>query len=201
MLKPSAILRPPNSAISRRGDRDQSDQSRGESQSDHLGGDGGGIKLKPPILQQSLVKSIAPKITSSSRIQDALTLEAVPILREILNNSPGKRKFTDGEIVIAYQGETKSLSVVDIASSQLKMQAVYDGQKWQSDPKCLGGMRREDLDFLRAALVMVTAKNREQISSETIKPIKTDRSLFAGLASKDSLMAQSKTQPSSAVER
>lgn len=190
-----------NSAISRRGDRDRPDQSRGKSQSNHLGGDGGGIKLKPPILQQSLVKSIAPKITSSSRIQDALTLEAVPILREILNNSPGKRKFTDGEIVIAYQGETKSLSVVDIASSQLKMQAVYDGQKWQSDPKCLGGMRREDLDFLRAALVMVTARNREQISSETIKPIKTDRSLFAGLASKDSLMAQSKTQPSSAVER
>ncbi|MEO0015181.1 MAG: hypothetical protein RLZZ535_3570 [Cyanobacteriota bacterium] len=208
-----------NSAISRRGDRDRPDQSRGESQSDHLGGDGGGIKsavpwllkpglaadrlsrLKPPILQQSLVKSIAPKITSPARIQDALTLEAVPILREILNNSPGKRKFTDGEIVIAYQGETKSLSVVDIASSQLKMQAVYDGQKWQSDPKCLGGMRREDLDFLRAALVMVTARNREQISSETIKPIKTDRSLFAGLASKDSLMAQSKTQPSSAVER
>jgi hypothetical protein len=66
-------------------------------------------------------------------------------------------------------------------------------------------MRREDLDFLRAALVMVTARNREQVSSETIKPIKTNRSLFAGLASKDSLMAQSKTQPktqpSSAVER
>jgi hypothetical protein len=48
---------------------------------------------------------------------------------------------------------------------------------------------------------MVTARNREQISSETIKPIKTARSLFAGLASKDNLMAQSKTQPSSAVER
>ena len=192
---------PPNSAISRRGDRDRSDQSRGESQSDNLGGDGGGVNLKPAVIQPTIAKSIATKIVSLAQIQHNLTLEAVPILREILNNSPGKRKFTDGEIVISYQSETKTLSVVDLASSQLKMQAIYDGQKWQSDPKCLGGMRREDLAFLKAALVMVKAQSSQQNTSTVPEPAASNtRSYFASLTSPDPANDRS-NQQGSAIER
>lgn len=149
-----------NRGVSRAGDSDRPNQQggRNESLDSNLNRDGRGITPKSKKIAPNLKQAIVPKIKSPAAVQDELTQKAIPILRELLELNPGQRQYTDGNIVVNYDGGTKTLSLVDLHSSQLKMSATHDGQRWQSNSQYVGGMTAQDIPLLKAAVII--AKNQ-----------------------------------------
>ncbi|MGB5637121.1 MAG: hypothetical protein WBM86_30655, partial [Waterburya sp.] len=116
----------------------------------------------------------------------------VPILREILNASPGNRNFTNGEIVVKYNPGTKTLSLVDLASSQLKLEATHNGSNWVSNSNLIGKMKPEDIDLLKAALIIVQAKSQE-LASPPVEIAQT--STFSSLIKPENVAVAVGNQP------
>ncbi|MGB5631361.1 MAG: hypothetical protein WBM86_01110, partial [Waterburya sp.] len=104
------------------------------------------------VIAPRLKKSEVP--VSPATQQSELRAEAIPILRDLLNLTPGKRNFTNGEIVVKYDSKSKTLSLVDLESSQLKLRAIHNGRSWQSDANQIGGLNKQDISLLKAALVI-----------------------------------------------
>lgn len=147
-----------NRRFSRVGDRDRPDQQgRKQSTLDGNLSRNRRIGSSPKKIEPALKRAIVPKIESPATVHEKLTLEAIPILRQLLENTHN-RQFTDGQIVASYDSQTKTISLVDIEKSQVKCAATHDGEKWRSNPQYLGGMKVDDIAFLKAALVIARSK-------------------------------------------
>lgn len=142
------------------------------------------------VIAPRLKKSEVP--VSPATQQSELRAEAIPILRDLLNLTPGKRNFTNGEIVVKYDSKSKTLSLVDLESSQLKLRAIHNGRSWQSDANQIGGLNKQDISLLKAALVIARDCSHSVESEE--------KSAFASLVN-EPINRETKEHQASPVER
>lgn len=121
---------------------------------------------------RSRAAAIAPRLNtvkpavSPVAQQNELTAQAIPILRDLLNSTSGKRNFTDGEIVVKYDTNSKTLSYIDLESSALKLKATHDGRSWQSDSNLIGALNKQDISLLKAALIIAKTEEKSAESEE-----------------------------------